>query len=165
MNENPDYYSNSEEWNVLFSSEILESDAQHRISKITLTDKCKNPHKFLHGGVQGLMADELTMKFIYPAFPKYRFLTESMDIQYKKPMRIVPFIYDATISELDLNKNCGVVSIKFRNEANTIVYTTISLKFTMYLKKEYLTTEQKSNTILDAYEQTDSFYKDYGTYQ
>ena len=160
MNENPDYYSNSEEWNVLFASEIMESDSQHRISKITLTDKCKNPHKFLHGGVQGLMADELTMKFIYPTFPNYRFLTESMDIQYKKPMRITPFIYDASIYELDLDNNYGVVSIKFRNETNTILYTTVSLKFTMYLKKEELTAKQKSNIIVDAYEQTDSFYKD-----
>jgi acyl-coenzyme A thioesterase PaaI-like protein len=130
----PEYINNSEEWANLFTCEILEQSNTQRIAKLTPTDGCQNPHGFLHGGIQALAIDELTMKFLYIPQPDYRFLTVRMSIEYIKPIRIVPFKIDIKIDKIDFTSNRGSAIINLYTMSDTLL-TTANNEFAMFRKK------------------------------
>lgn len=130
----PEYINNSEEWANLFTCEILEQTNTYRITKLTPTDNCQNPHGFLHGGIQALAIDELTMKFLYIAQPNYRFLTVKMSIEYVKPARIAPFKININISKIDFTSNRGHAIINLYTMSDTLL-TTANFEFALFRKK------------------------------
>lgn len=131
----PPYINNSEEWSDLFSCEVLEQTATTKLVQITPGPKCQNPHGFLHGGIQSLLIDELTMKYLYVALPNYRFLTVRMDITYIKPIRINPFILSIEIGKIDLTNNRGDATISLYSLSNNLL-STAHFEFALYIKKE-----------------------------
>jgi len=130
----PNYINNSEEWTSLFDCEILEQTNTQRIAKLIPTASCQNPHGSLHGGIQALAIDELTMKFLYIAQPDYRFLTVKMSVEYIKPARISPFKININITGIDFTSNRGHAIINVYTMSDTLL-TTANFEFALFRKK------------------------------
>lgn len=128
-------YSNSKEWEHLLLCDIIEEADDHAEMILTTTEACQNPHGFLHGGIQAFAVDEYAMKFLYRAFPAYRFLTVGMIIDYIKPIRLGKFKFDIKITNIDLTTNRGHAIITLSSFSGTLC-TKADFEFSMYRKKQ-----------------------------
>lgn len=127
-------YDNSKEWEHLLLCEIIEETEDHSEMILTTTEACQNPHGFLHGGIQAFAVDEYSMKFLYRAFPAYRFLTVGMIIDYVKPIRLGKFKFGIKITDVDLTTCRGHAIITLCSISGTLL-TKAEFNFSMYRKK------------------------------
>ena len=129
----PSYYDSKEWEHLLLCEPIVETEDRAEML-LTTTDACQNPHGFLHGGIQAFAVDEYAMKFLYRAFPAYRFLTVKLNIDYIKPIRLGSFKFGIKITDVDLTTNRGHAIITLCSTSDTVL-TKANFEFAMYRKK------------------------------
>jgi len=109
-----------EKFSEVYTHEIVNkiTDNHYQI-KLTVTDWSRNKHRIVHGGIQSLMIDHTAFVLINDWFPKGRFVTTTLTVNYHKMVRSLDMLAEFKLEHIN-NKN-GQVSVEIRSITGTLL--------------------------------------------
>jgi acyl-coenzyme A thioesterase PaaI-like protein len=111
---NYSYLDNIKEW---FELELVNQiNNNHIIIKIIPSEKCKNVHKILHGGIMALIIDEMAFKLPSILNSNKRHVTTKLTVDFLKISRIKPLT-----GEIFIEKDLDPITVKIFNTSNQLI--------------------------------------------
>jgi len=109
-----------EKFSEIYNHKIVKKlSNNHYQIKLTVTDWSRNKHKIVHGGIQSLMIDHTAFVLINDWFPKGRFVTTTLTVNYHKMVRSLEMLADFNLEHI--NNSNGQVSVKLSSMNGTLL--------------------------------------------
>jgi acyl-coenzyme A thioesterase PaaI-like protein len=109
-----------EKFSEIYNHKIVKKlSNNHYQIKLTVTDWSRNKHKIVHGGIQSLMIDHTAFVLINDWFPKGRFVTTTLTVNYHKMIRSLEMLADFNLEHI--NNSNGQVSVKLSSMNGTLL--------------------------------------------
>jgi uncharacterized protein (TIGR00369 family) len=109
-----------EKFSEVYKHEIVNKFSDHHYQiKLTVTDWSRNKHRIVHGGIQSLMIDHTAFVLINNWFPKGRFVTTTLTVNYHKMVRSLEMLAEFKLEHI--NNKDGRVSVKLSSSNGTLL--------------------------------------------
>ena len=109
-----------EKFSEIYNHKIVKKlSNNHYQIKLTVTGWSRNKHKIVHGGIQSLMIDHTAFVLINDWFPKGRFVTTTLTVNYHKMVRSLDMLAEFKLEHI--NNSNGQVSVKLSSMNGTLL--------------------------------------------